>query len=39
MDMSQANMGDYPISCIGQNKSIWDYGYKRNKWMSLKWNN
>lgn len=34
--MSQINIGDYPIT---QNEVILGYGYKRNKWMSLKWNN
>lgn len=39
--MSQINISDYPILCITQNKNkvILGYGYKRNKWMSLKWNN
>ena len=37
--MSQINIGDYPISCITQNEVILGCGYKRNKWMSLKWNN
>jgi len=32
-------MDDYPISCIGQNKVILGYGYRRNKWMYLKLNN
>ena len=27
MNMSQINIGDYPISCSGQNKAIWGYGY------------